>query len=178
MQCHFFALGSDLSPVFEVVELAEPLHYVLFGHQASKTPATYLRGATLPSLAGGIPRAERNSERQYLVAFRRSPFEPRRIRQGFLRSVYAFDQLVNPHTVVLAHGVIAADGVLLPGSISTCSDGAESVQLQKRFAGAVRKHFVRVNAYWVGPAAHLAWEYGWRLTLAPESAREYDLTER
>jgi len=171
VQCHFFALGSDLVPVFDAAERAEPVHYVLFQHHRRLKPPTYTRGIDLPTLVAGIPHAQRNSDRRYLVAFRRLPFEPRPIGDG----VYAFDQLANPHSVVLTHSVIAAEQVLVPGSVGTCTDHAASVQLQKHFVAAIRKSFVRVRAFWLGPEAHRAWESGWRLTSDPGTSQEYDL---
>ena len=171
MQCHFFALGFDLVPVFDAVERVEPVHYVLFQHDRRQKPPTYTRGIELPTLATGIPLAPRNSGRQYLAAIRRLPFEPRPIGGG----VYAFDQLANPHSIVLTHSVIAAEQVLVPGSVSTSTDHAASVQLQKRFVAAIRKGFVRVRAFWLGPEAHRAWQSGWRLTSDPGTSQEYDL---
>jgi hypothetical protein len=48
----------------------------------------------------------------------------------------------------------------------------------RRFESAFKKHFVKIGAYWVGPSAKRALDSGTRLTIAEQSAPEFDLRNK
>jgi hypothetical protein len=88
---------------------------------------------------------------------------------------YAVDQLINPRSVVVRPGRRIDERVLLAGQIGTASEDPESVRLFSRFGTAVRKHFVKVKAYWVGPEAVRILDAGGRLTATSKAPPEHDL---
>jgi hypothetical protein len=48
-------------------------------------------------------------------------------------------------------------------------------RLQRTFDTAIRKHFVKISAFFVGPAAEALLDSGCRLTAAEQSPPEFDL---
>jgi hypothetical protein len=174
MQCHFFALGDDLIPVFEAVEKTA-LHYVLSGHTESPTVPTYRSGMDLPTLRAPAPHPNSSSGYTYLVAAPEFRFVPRRINLDDGSFQYSFDQLLNTRSVCLTHGGTYENRLLLFGRVATVSDDTESVRLHRRFASAIRRSFNRVQAFWVGPEANSALRDGWRLTIGATSPSEFDL---
>jgi hypothetical protein len=174
MQCHFFAMGDDLVPVFQAVEKT-PLDYALFQHSAGPSCLIYSSGLGVPTL--GVPAPDPNAINgyTYLVVTRGTGFTPRRIDRLDGSHRYSFDQLLNPKSVCLTHGGVFGSSVLLYGRVATASQDPESVRLQRRFSSAIRKLFRRVQAFWVGPDADRALRSGWRLTIGADSPREFDL---
>ena len=100
---------------------------------------------------------------------------PRRIVDRNLNDRVCIDQLENPDTIHFTPAGIWTDRVLISGSIGTAYTSETTVSLMKRFSGAIRKLFLKVRAFYVGPAAQKLWEAGARLTSAVQSPPEYDL---
>lgn len=89
--------------------------------------------------------------------------------------MFSIDQLANPDSVTFTAGGKWDNDVLLHGRIATASDSDISKELMKLFNLVIRKQFKKVGAYWVGPAAYVFLEAGWRLTLSAHSPRDFDL---
>ena len=90
-------------------------------------------------------------------------------------SLYGVDQLSNPRSVVLRPGRLIDERTLLAGQIGTASQDPVSVTLFSTFRDVVRKQFVKVKSYWVGPEAVQLLDAGGRLTATLKSPPEYDL---
>jgi hypothetical protein len=176
MQCHFFALADDLVPVLGLVERI-PLEYAPFGDSDNSSCTVYTSGVSLPTLAVPAPHPNASAGFTYLVAARGTGFSSRRIDMADGSHRYSFDQLVNPKTVCITHGGVFGARLLLYGRVATASHDADSVRLHRRFSSAIRKHFRKVQAFWVGPSAVAALRDGWRLTIGANSPAEYDLAE-
>src|SRR5262245_35822313 len=85
------------------------------------------------------------------------------------------DQSVNPDSVELSAGGVWDGDVVLSGRIASVSDSEIAEALMRAYRSAVRKHFARIRAFWVGPTARSLLDAGKRLTAAVKSPREYDL---
>ena len=88
---------------------------------------------------------------------------------------WSVDQLSNPDSTVFRHGGLYGDNILLHGEVRTAYKTTVATRLQRAFDAAVRKHFVKVRAFYVGCAAVALLDTGWRLTAAQQSPSEYDL---
>ena len=89
---------------------------------------------------------------------------------------YHVDQVFNPDTVIFTPGGLWTEEIVLNGRFATASLSEQAKRLMTRFSHQVKKHFVRVKAYHVGPKAFGLLESGKRLTIAQQSPREVDLT--
>ncbi|MGA2497789.1 MAG: hypothetical protein ABSH20_08615 [Tepidisphaeraceae bacterium] len=87
------------------------------------------------------------------------------------------DQLANNDSVTLCAGGRRPDNVVIDGDMGTAWKSDFSDSLLRDFASALRKQFVKVKAYWVGPKALAILRSGGRLTHALQSPPLYDLKE-
>lgn len=174
MRLHFYALADDLLPIFESVESKHELSYC---PRLSSSIATYLAGASLPSLRMPPPAANAIAGHMYLVTPRDVKTRGRRVilDDGSIR--YAFDQMENPESIELLPGAWDPSGTLLYGRVATISESLSSKTMFNAFKRAIHKHFRRVNSFWVGPLAEEAWKNGARLTIGLDSPATYDLLE-
>jgi hypothetical protein len=99
----------------------------------------------------------------------------REVAQNKRSPRYGVDQLSNPRSVVVRPGRLIDERILLAGQIGTTSGDPASVRLFSAFSKAVRKHFVKVKSYWVGPEAVQLLDSGGRLTATLKAPPEYDL---
>ncbi len=85
------------------------------------------------------------------------------------------DQRLNPNSITLHPGEMINPTMLLKGQIGTISDTPESLALHATFAKVLRKQFIKVQSYWVGPEAVQLLDNGGRLAITEKSPPEYDL---
>jgi hypothetical protein len=171
----FFALKDDLLPVLEAVEHNGPLKYIRTGIYLKPTFDVVHRGADLPSLGKATSESAATCQ-SFLVC---EPGETVSMRPVALDSGgtnYHIDQLVNPDTVIFTPGGLWNEEIVLYGRFATVSLSEPAKRLMTRFSDQVKKHFVRVKAYHVGPKALGLLEAGKRLTIAQQSPRDVDLT--
>ena len=171
---HLFAAGADLLPVLAAVEAKHPIKYALMKPNFTGDVTEYLPAADLPDL-GRAPAPDAVGCQSYLVTERDLTVAPRKIVSGDGTVWFAIDQMINPDTVEVSPGGLWNDEVVLSGRITTVSDTKRADVLMRAYRNAVRRHFVRVRAYWVGPTARSLLDAGKRLTMAVQSPREYDL---
>jgi hypothetical protein len=173
-QVLFFAIQDDLLPVIELVESKAPLKYTLCGNfrkdDIEDGIIVYNTGAEIPDL--GKPRYDSSVRDRYLVCQRDTPID--------LGPVYGIDSVVigqgaNPDSVELSPGGAWNEDVVLSGRVATGSPSKASRALMRRFQAAIKKTFVIVGAYYVGPNALVLLKSGKRLTNAVQCPREYDL---
>jgi len=88
---------------------------------------------------------------------------------------FAIDQLDNPDTITFTPGGVWKEDILLHGGIGTASQSKTSEALMKRFRTIVKKAFVKVQAFYVGPQAFELLRRGKRLTISAQSPQEFDL---
>ena len=162
---HYFAARRDLIPVFIAVESKSPLQYIW--SRMSDTP-DILRLRTyqeIPSI-GIAMTGDSNSEPFWLASDVDVAISVEAIPQKQGGTRYVADQRMNPQTVVLTLGGVFRDIGVIPGEVSTCTTDPDSRRLLELFRKEIKKHFVRIREYWVGPEAEILLDSGYRLTPA------------
>src|SRR5579862_7570802 len=104
MQRLYYATANDLIPLFESVERTHGLRYTLKGLFQSKDIPFFARGADIPTLRLAAPHANAIGCPQYLVVLATTQINIRPIQQTNGGTRYAVDQLLNPDSIVIAHG--------------------------------------------------------------------------
>ena len=173
---NIFALTDDLLHILRGIETSIPVKYTRAGRISGPSPEVWKSGDELPGLgkASGDQAAACDG---FLIVDKNSPVrvESKRMLNGAARfDVY---QSGNPDSVELRPGGQWTDGTIISGSIATISESQVSQALMKSAHSAVRRHFTRVRAFWVGPEALVALRSGKRLTIAAQSPPEFDLRE-
>jgi hypothetical protein len=133
------------------------------------------RGVEIQNLGRATMESASGSQ-SYLVTEREIAIHVRPVATHSGITRYLLDQLINPDTVTFTPAGIWNTDVVLHGRVATVSDSAIAQELMKRFSKAIRKHFTKVNAFWVGPEALELLKAGKRLTIAAQSPPEFDLT--
>lgn len=186
---YFYATKSDVLAVTSEIESKHPIKYVHFGHTTCLRPETFTTAEQIPHLGiASHPSAVAGDK--FLVCDAAKKIQGRQLKTlteadaaksdfdlkpliGKTR--YAIDQLGNPDTISFAAGGTWKDGTLLHGSIGTASKSKRSLSLMREFELEIKKQFVRVKAFYVGPEALQLLKNGKRLTAAQQSPPEYDL---
>jgi hypothetical protein len=198
----FFAIKDDLLPVLQAFEATKPVKYIRTDTLTTCNYVCFERGAAIPNL-GNASNASAIGCESFLVCERGIEINLRRLKPltnadidrrsiliggqeiavnpqplnpivGLER--FAIDQLVNPDTVVFTPGGVWNEEILLHGRIATASESDASQNLMKRFQSALKKHFTKIKAFYVGPGALALLKSGKRLTASEQSPREFDLT--
>lgn len=176
-QIRFFAVDDDLITVLAEVEQERNLQYVKAGVFPSVPAENYHSAEELPQISIATDDSAVNCD-SFLVADSSTVIRPRSISLQSGRTNFCVDQLDNPDTVVLTPAGRWADVAVLYGTIATTSDSESSLKLVKAFEHTIKKHFTKVKAFWVGPNA-LKWlQEGKRLTIAIQSPKDFDLTQK
>ena len=174
--CPIYATREDILGLMRDVEERIALNYVIAGMFDKAEHTTYCKATEIPDL--GISRGgDTNLDLQVILAKDPAEFVMERVpqRKGGVR--YSFDQVENPNTVVISAGGQFDETTVIAGSIGTCKNTPESVELFKLLKKMVRKRFVRIRSYYVGPDAKEILDAGGRLTTGISSPSEYDLHE-
>jgi len=169
----FYALKEDLLPVLREFESANSLKYVRTGLFQTDNYRTIEHGEQIVDL-GRATADSANLSESFLVCRRDALVRVRPVTGGAVQR-FAVDQLWNPDTVILTPAGLWNNEVILNGRLGTISDHPSAQLLMRRFNGAIRKSFTKVNAFWVGPKALDYLKDGKRLTVAVQSSREFDL---
>lgn len=172
----FFAAGNDLHLVLKQVEDKLRVKYTNFGWSNGPEPEFWNTAADLPKLGMATADQQSNCD-QFLIVERDSMVQvrPRMIPPG--RMVYEVYQSTNPDSVVLCCGGQWNDGSIISGEIATLSALPWALSVMNAARLATRRHFTRINAFWVGPNALQSLREGRRLTQAIQSPIEFDLVE-
>lgn len=168
-QIHIYALFSDLEPVFESLEKELSIKYAEFCHSKNKDGVVYSTYRAISDLSKyQIP------EKQYLILREEAKLNARWIDGP---NLYAFDQLLNPDSVVIRTGGYVDEMMILSGDIGSCTtkESETSKKILKLIQKQIKKNFKKVRAYWVGPAAYDVLTIGGRLTLSKQTPKEFDL---
>jgi hypothetical protein len=175
MLCHFFASANDILPVLEQVDSRHSLIYTPMGLFESPKVLVVTQGVNIPTLKVNVPGPNALHSQRYLVTPADVVVQIREVPQtsGGLR--YAFDQLINPDSIEFTPGGFYSSEILVYGRVGTVSDSKIAKALYRSFANAIKKQFVRIRAFWVGPQAEKLLHQGCRLTAGAQCPREYDL---
>ena len=172
---YFYATPEDLLPVLSNVEARRRIAYTLTGHVNEPKVRSFASARELPTLFEPAPTHSTATGYSYLLTEATKPISLRELAPYGGKSRWAVDQLNNPDSTVLRHGGHYGSRVLLSGEIRSASKSAIAISLQRAFDAAVRKHFVRIQAFYVGKQAEALLDSGYRLTTSAQSPHEYDL---
>jgi hypothetical protein len=191
--CYFFATKEDLLTITRQIESSRPIKYVRFGHVVRLPPETLYCAEAIPNFGVASNRTAVACDK-YLVCDIATTLAAESLRtlsaedvdraelphQAFLRSLigiqrFSFSQLLNPDTVAFNPGGLWNNEVLLHGAVSTASETEVSLALMKAYRSAIKKKFVRVRSFYVGPQALALLQNGMRLTISVDSPKEFDL---
>ena len=171
----FFATADDLLPMLLSVEAKLSVVYTPFDH-IHKPRADHFRTARdLPTLFQPQPFESAIGGPAYLITESETEVVLRQLSRYEGKDRWSVDQLVNPDSTVLRHGGMYKDNVLLQGEVRTACKTAVAQRLQRTFDAAIRKCFVKIQRFYVGPAAEALLDSGCRLTAAEQWPPEFDL---
>ena len=172
----FFATKDDLLLVLCELEAKRQIKYTRAGMLKESEPEVWESAFALPGLgrAAGDQSVACDS---FLIFDGASTVNV--VSQEMLNGDdrYDVDQATNPNSVILNAGGEWVDGSLISGGVTTISVSPISQWLMRAVHSGIKKHFTRVQAFWVGPEALAALRSGKRLTYAVQSPPEYDLLE-
>jgi hypothetical protein len=192
--CYFYATKEDLLAVTGLFESGTRVKYVRFGTVTKLPPESFGTAAEIPNL-GNANHPSAVGCHKFLVCDAKEMIRPRRLKTLTELDVnqtafvvderplmaligvdrFAIDQLDNPDTITFTPGGVWKEDILLHGGIGTASQSKTSEALMKRFRTIVKKAFVKVQAFYVGPQAFELLRRGKRLTISAQSPQEFDL---
>jgi hypothetical protein len=171
----FFATADDLLPVLLSVEAKRAVVYTLCGHIHEPSTDHYQSARNLTTLFKPQPCESAVGGPAYLITEAGTEVVLRQLSQYEGKDRWAVDQLANPDSTVLRHGGLFKENVLLSGEVRTAYKTTVAQRLQRAFDAAIRKHFVKIRAFRVGPAAEALLDAGCRLTAAEQCPPTSDL---
>jgi hypothetical protein len=169
---HFFATHEDLLPVFASVEV----RYTRMERNTSSDVEWWQAGKELPTLAQHCPTESAAAGPAYLVTLRSTPAKSRKLAPLGEHNWWVVDQLENPDSTVLWHGGFFSEDVLLYGRVATVSRSPIALKLQRAYESAMRNHFNRTKAFYIGSKAEALLDAGVRLAIGASSPSQYDLS--
>jgi hypothetical protein len=173
-QIHFYATREDLEPVIRAIEDTATFRYARTGLHTSSIYPEYLSALDIPSLGRATGDQAMMCE-AYLVVRKSERIAIREIPQNCGGMRYAVDQLVNPRSIVFQSGGVRDGRVVICSRVSTTGQSEEAKAMFRLFAGRLKKSFEKRQAFYVGPSVMRLKEEGFRLTMAVQSPKEYDL---
>ena len=174
---NFYALESDLILLLNCIEEEKSILYTLSGSRPTSSVQQWTKGEDVTDL-GEIVGEQTALCQAFLITERGTSIASRRIEEFNGKVRYDVDQLSNPDSIILIPGGERKQKMIIAGIFSTNSPSIISQRLMKNARRALKKNFVRVNAFWVGPGALLRFRAGCRLTIAEQSPSTYNLREQ
>ncbi len=171
----FFATADDLLPVLLTVEAKLAVVYTPFNHIHEPKADHYRTARELPTLFQPQPFESAGCCPAYLITEAGTEVILRQLSPYEGKRRWSVDQLANPDSTVLLHGGLFKENVLLRGEVRTAYKTTVAQRLQRAFDAVIRKHFVKIQAFYVGPAAEAMLDSGCRLTAAEQCPRDSDL---
>ena len=171
---HFFATRSDMQLVFGQMQTKRRLKFTRCGRIDNAEPQVWEFVDDLPNLGRATGDQSVTCDCFLILEWNSSISVDSMIMQDGVRR-YDIDQRSNPESVVLNPGGEWTDGSLIAGLIATMWQTSTSQSLMRLARSAIKAHFTRINAFWVGPEVLTAFQKGTRLCVAIQSPSEFDL---
>ncbi len=149
--------------------------YTPFDHIHEPRADHYRTARELPTLFQPQPFESAGACPTYLVTEAGTEVVLRQLSRYEGKDRWSVDQLANPDSTVLRHGGLFKEKCLLQGEVRTACKTTVAQRLQRAFDAAIRKHFAKIQAFYVGPAAEALLDSGCRLTAAEQCPPEFDL---
>jgi len=176
VRIYFFAMRSDLLLVLDKLEAKGRVKYTRCGRLDGPKSEIWKSAADLPKL-GQATGDQHIACDPFLIMQENSPIRVETMTMLDGDDRFDADQRWNPDSVVFHPGGEWTDGALISGSFTTISKSQIPQSLMRAVHSSIKKHFTRVQTFWVGPEALVAFRSGRRLTSAVQSPPEYDLRE-
>ena len=171
----FFATADDLLPVLLSVEAKHAVVYTPFEHVYEPRAEHFCTARDLPTLFKSQPYESSVRGSAYLVTVAGTDVVLRQLSRCEGKDRLSVDQLANPDSTVLRHGGLFKENILLSGEVRTAYKTTVALRIQRAFDASIRKHFAKIQAFFVGPAAEGLLDSGCRLTSAEQCPPEFDL---
>jgi hypothetical protein len=172
---HFFATKRDLESIIMEVESKRMLQYIRAGLFDSPEIFVVVSGLNIPNL-GIASHGDQVHEEKYLVDNLDSHITIREVPQFKGGMLYAIDQKINKQTIALRPGGLYQNIAIIAGEVSTCTENPASKELMNLFAQIIRRQFIKIKSFFVGPQAEQFLDVGYRLTTSVKSPKEIDLS--
>src|SRR6185436_21178155 len=158
----FYAVRDDVLLALKDFEARQYVKYVTMGGYSLPDYELFLNGSDIPDLGKATQPAAGGCD-SYLVFRHETPVRMREIGKNPQARGFVMDQLVNPDTIEFTPAGIWNDEIVLHGRVATASDTPCSQGLLKAFRSSIKKHFVKVKAFYVGTNALELLKQGRRL---------------
>lgn len=169
-----FGTKNDWGECLRLVEATLPLAYTLSGLFDVGEAATFIGVDQIADL-GVCSKESSLLEPCYLVGDSGRDIRIRPVPQRRGGTKYAIDQRLNRHTIGLKPGGLRRDDMLIAGQLGPCTKDSASVELYNLILHGMKRRFVRIKSYWVGPQAAQLLDSGARLTVSDTSHTTFDL---
>jgi hypothetical protein len=173
---HFFATRSDILQVLDALEASAALKYVETGSFTVPNALAFETARAIPAL-GTASAGDLNHIPHFMVMPFGHEVTPETVAQRGGGVRYIIRHVDHPGSITFVSGGQFGGDVLISGEFGTSFASGGSRELFRKARTAVRREFLHVKSYWVGPEATALWRTGWRLTSSVRSPREYDLTD-
>ena len=169
-----YATRNDWSECLRMVEAQRPLAYTVSGLFDAEDPESFIGVDAVPNF-GCATMSNSLLEPCYLVHDSDREIQTRQVpqRRGGLK--YAIDQRLNPFAVGLRPGGLLTDDILIAGQLGTSTRDPASIELHKLIIRELKRRFVCIKSYWVGPEAVRLLDHGGRLTISYTPDTTFDL---
>ena len=156
--------------------MSHSLQYVKGGLFDQPVLSVFDSISSLPDI--GVAKSGGSLESIFLILHRGQGLKVRQVPQRKGGYKYAIDQQENPGSIAISPGGRFGDSVLIAGMVGTVHHDKISEELMKAFASEIKKRFVKIKSYWVGPEAMELLHLGVRLTHSAGAPRTFDLLAR
>lgn len=161
----FFATQEDIIKLFEQVSRRQKLKFSETGLFDSQTNNGYI----------AIPTS--SPARFYLISLFDEPIKSIPIPQRDGTRKFSIDQDSNVNTVAIKLCVVISDEkCLLSGQVGTISKSSVSKLLYNSISKEMKKNFIQIKSFLVGPEAVRMLDSGYRLSSYPKADPMYDLS--
>jgi hypothetical protein len=176
-QALFFGDQNDFMELVSLIDKGNQLNYCLAGLWDQEDIRSYSSLLEVP-LFGTTKETNREFCPGFVVSFRHTSINAREVKQSKGGVKYAFDQLINPKSVIFRPGGPNGEAnLLIEGNVSTVSDDPESIQVYNVLVHAIRKLFKKKKNVYIGKGAYELYKNGWRLTHSMGAPVVYDFRE-
>ena len=170
----FYATLEDYRAVFSPIDDASNSQYVASYQRHAPVLLNYSGILDLPNLGTSASGGPGGGGR-YLLLDRSTDLklEEKRLYDGSLRWVIPFRR-----QVVLSPSALFEGHTMIAGELSFLSEEKQVEWRFRQYSDKIRKHFNKIDMYWLGPDAMRLYKGGTRFTHEVQLPSEHDLASR
>jgi hypothetical protein len=173
-QILFFSTQDDITPLIKEIELSFSIDYVEMGLFDNNKMTMYRSALDILNL-GITVHGDWNRDLRLMIIPKGANVQIRPVvqRKGGIK--FAIDPLENQETICIQFGGIYQNRTLIAGKCGTVYFSDFALNIFKKVSALIKKDFIRIGNFYVGPAALNKLKAGWRLTTDEQFPKEYDL---